>query len=82
MQITTNGVTLEYETYGDPAHPPLLLIMGMAGLLLLDGTSSWLNPTAIGHRIARWGGMAWRYPRTYQSPASTISRLRDSPRRR
>ena len=38
--------------------PPLLLIMGMAGLLLLDGTSSWLNPTAIGHRIARWGGMA------------------------
>ena len=38
--------------------PPLLLIMGMAGLLLLDGMGSWLNPLAVGHRIARWGGMA------------------------
>ncbi|MFN5820519.1 MAG: alpha/beta fold hydrolase, partial [Novosphingobium sp.] len=35
MQITTNGVTLEYETYGDPAHPPLLLIMGLGAQLTL-----------------------------------------------
>jgi len=38
--------------------PPLLLLMGMAGLLLLDGMGSWLNPPAAGRRIARWGGMA------------------------
>lgn len=38
--------------------PPLLLIMGMAGLLLLDGMSSWLNQPSAGHRVARWGGMA------------------------
>ena len=29
-QTTHNGITLEYETHGDPANPPLLLIMGSA----------------------------------------------------
>ncbi len=39
--------------------PPLLLIMGMAGLLLLDGMGAWLNPPSPGpHRVARWGAMA------------------------
>jgi pimeloyl-ACP methyl ester carboxylesterase len=34
-QITANGVQLEYETYGDPAHPSLLLIMGLGAQLTL-----------------------------------------------
>lgn len=34
-QITANGVTLEVERYGDPAHPPLLLIMGLGAQLTL-----------------------------------------------
>lgn len=39
--------------------PPLLLVMGMAGLLVLDGMAAWLNPPSLeGHRVARWGGMA------------------------
>lgn len=39
--------------------PPLLLVMGMAGLLVLDGMAAWLNPPAPQpHRVARWGGMA------------------------
>ena len=39
--------------------PPMLLIMGMAGLLVLDGMSSWLNPPSLRtHRVARWGSMA------------------------
>ncbi len=29
-----NGITIEYETAGDPAHPPLLLIMGLGGQLI------------------------------------------------
>ena len=27
--VTANGITLEYETWGDPAAPPILLIMGL-----------------------------------------------------
>jgi len=32
---TANGITIEYETFGDPAAPPVLLIMGFAGQLTL-----------------------------------------------
>lgn len=34
-QITANGIRIEYETYGDPANPPLLLIMGLGAQLTL-----------------------------------------------
>lgn len=34
-QITANGISLEYEAYGDPAHPPLLLVMGLGAQLTL-----------------------------------------------
>ena len=34
-QITANGIQLEYETYGDPAQPPLLLVMGLGAQLTL-----------------------------------------------
>ena len=34
-QIAANGVTLEYEAHGDPANPPLLLIMGLGAQLTL-----------------------------------------------
>ena len=34
-QIAANGVTLEYEAYGDPANPPLLLVMGLGAQLTL-----------------------------------------------
>lgn len=33
--ITANGISLEYETHGDPANPPLLLIMGLGAQLTL-----------------------------------------------
>ena len=39
--------------------PALLLLMGMAGLMVLDSMAAWLNPpTPRPHRVARWGGMA------------------------
>jgi pimeloyl-ACP methyl ester carboxylesterase len=31
---TANGITIEYETAGDPTGPPLLLIMGLGGQLI------------------------------------------------
>lgn len=34
-QITANGIQLEYESHGDPANPPLLLIMGLGAPLTL-----------------------------------------------
>ncbi len=34
-QVTANGITIEYEAYGDPAHTPLLLIMGLGAQLTL-----------------------------------------------
>ncbi len=34
-QIAANGITLEYEAYGDAANPPLLLIMGLGAQLTL-----------------------------------------------
>lgn len=34
-QVTANGIRLEYETHGDPANPPLLLIMGLGAQLTL-----------------------------------------------
>lgn len=34
-QATANGLTLEYESYGDTASPPLLLVMGLGAQLTL-----------------------------------------------
>lgn len=34
-QIAANGINLEYEAYGDPAHPTLLLVMGLGAQLTL-----------------------------------------------
>ena len=34
-QIEANGLTIEYETHGDPAHEPLLLVMGLGAQLTL-----------------------------------------------
>ena len=34
-QITANGISIEYEAYGDTANPPLLLVMGLGAQLTL-----------------------------------------------
>jgi len=33
--IQANGITIEYDTFGDHASPPLLLIMGFSGQMIL-----------------------------------------------
>lgn len=32
--VQANGLRMEYDTFGDPAHPPLLLVMGLAGQMV------------------------------------------------
>ena len=32
--VKANGIQIEYETFGEPASPPLLLIIGLAGQLI------------------------------------------------
>jgi len=34
-QVTANGITIAYETHGNPADPPLLLVMGLGAQLTL-----------------------------------------------
>jgi pimeloyl-ACP methyl ester carboxylesterase len=34
MRTTANGITIEYETFGDPTAEPMLLVMGFAGQLV------------------------------------------------
>ncbi len=33
-QITANGIKIEYQTHGDPANPPILLVMGLGMQLI------------------------------------------------
>jgi pimeloyl-ACP methyl ester carboxylesterase len=33
--LTANGIQIEYDTFGDPSCPPLLLIMGFGGQMIL-----------------------------------------------
>jgi aminoacrylate hydrolase len=38
--LDTQGISLHYETYGDPGDPPVMLLSGLAGV-----GSSWSNQT-------------------------------------
>ena len=53
-QIAANGVTLEYEAYGDTAHPPLLLIMGLGAQLTLWPIELVEALVARGYRVIRY----------------------------
>ncbi|WP_300465523.1 hypothetical protein [Desulfobacula sp.] len=33
-QANINGIQIEYETFGNPSSPSILLIMGLAGQLI------------------------------------------------
>jgi pimeloyl-ACP methyl ester carboxylesterase len=53
-QADANGIKIEYEAFGDPAHPAILLIMGLGGQLLL-----W--PEALCRALAQGGFYVIRY---------------------
>lgn len=49
--VTANGTLIEYESFGDPAHPPVLLIMGL-GLNLLAWPEALVRHLVEGgHRV-------------------------------
>lgn len=53
-QVDSNGIKIEYETFGDPGSQPLLLIMGFASQLIL-----W--DEALCEQIAQKGYFVIRY---------------------
>jgi pimeloyl-ACP methyl ester carboxylesterase len=53
-QITANGVTLEYEAHGDPANPPLLLVMGLGAQMTLWPIELVEALTARGYYVIRY----------------------------
>lgn len=53
-QITANGITLEYEDYGKPGDPPILLIMGLGAQLTLWPIELVEALVAQGFRVIRY----------------------------
>lgn len=53
-QITANGITLEYEDYGNPGDPPVLLVMGLGAQLTLWPIELVDALVARGFRVIRY----------------------------
>ncbi|MGB1252395.1 MAG: alpha/beta fold hydrolase [Candidatus Promineifilaceae bacterium] len=52
--VTTNGVSICYETQGDPSHPPLLLIMGL-GVQMIGWSQGLIDQMiAAGYYVIRF----------------------------
>ena len=71
-RVTANGLELEYETFGDPTDPPLLLIMGL-GAQMTDWPDGVLRPAGRqrlprdpvrqpGHRPVHLASTSWPGP--------------------
>lgn len=52
--IEANGLTLEYESLGDPAHPTILLVMGLAMQMILWPDAFCGMLVAKGFRVVRF----------------------------
>ncbi|MFZ1741216.1 MAG: alpha/beta hydrolase [Pontixanthobacter sp.] len=53
-QITANGITIEYEDYGDKSAPPILLVMGLGAQLTLWPMELVEALVARGFRVIRY----------------------------
>jgi len=53
-QITANGLTLEYDEHGDPAAPPLLLVMGLGAQMTLWPIEFVEGLASRGFRVIRY----------------------------
>lgn len=53
-QVRANGINLEYETFGDPGAPPILLIMGLGAQLVLWPDEFCQALAAGGHYVIRF----------------------------
>ena len=52
--VNANGIQIEYDTIGDPSHPPLLLIMGLGGQLIHWHDDFCRQLTDRGHFVIRF----------------------------
>lgn len=53
-QVRANGINLEYETFGERGAPPIVLIMGLGGQLLLWPDEFCAALAAGGHYVVRF----------------------------
>ncbi|MFN6935601.1 MAG: alpha/beta fold hydrolase [Tsuneonella sp.] len=53
-QIEANGITLEYDVHGDPAAPPMLLVMGLGAQMTLWPMEFVNALVAHGFRVIRY----------------------------
>ena len=53
-QAHTNGINLEYETFGDPKNPAILLIMGLGAQLILWPEEFCETLARAGHYVIRF----------------------------
>lgn len=68
-----NGIHLAYDTFGDPSHPPIVLVMGL-GMQMLDGTTFFVSilPMSAPRRwlftVMRIRCSPWHMERQQQKP--------------
>jgi len=53
-QAETNGLVTEYEAFGDPADPPVLLVMGLNAQMTVWPEAFCRQLAARGHRVVRF----------------------------
>ena len=54
MEASANGITLHYDTFGDPAHPAIVLIMGLGAQMILWPEALCRDLAARGHYVVRF----------------------------
>ena len=65
--VPANGIQLCYETFGDPANPPMVLIMGLAAQMIIWDDEFCAQLAARGFWVVRFDnrdiGMSTRFPK-------------------
>ena len=65
--VPANGIQLCYETFGDPANPPLVLIMGLAAQMIVWDDEFCAQLAARGFWVVRFDnrdiGLSTRFPK-------------------
>ena len=75
--ISANGITIEYETFGDPGSPPVLLIMGFGAQLTMWDSRFCQALADAGYFVIRYDnrdvGLSTTFEDATESPAYTLS---------
>lgn len=75
--IKANGITLEYETFGDAGAPPVLLIMGLGAQLTLWDSGFCSELANAGFYVIRYDnrdvGLSTKFADATSSPPYTLS---------